>query len=322
MLVIGSTNPELMKVYVQDFDDNYHRFDDEPSTELEKAARRIRRRYRNMSDYNDAMAIYNEYMAYMYLKHGGYQLFKLKRDWDMIDDFMPPKPGFKSNEFNKSIFKNKIVVSHQTSKDYNFDRVDKLLDAYDEDKHSEIVIDEMSNKHAKEMKDVIGRITFNKDEVKNKLRKLSKLDHLNEYWKERRNRYNKEMNDRRKYSDEDRVSLSDYYSGEYIDKIYDDEDEERITYQGRVFDRRSADQLALYRELSKLGWDSMQLMRQRNVSKGISKVFKNEQKNKKKKKKGRETKDDTMLQILTDGDYDSFEDFQAEMENFTSNNIF
>ena len=77
----------LQTVYVTDFGDNYHRTEDEPSSELEKEARRIRRRYKSIADYMAALAIYNEYMAMLAVKHGSPQLLKIKIDNDAIDVF-------------------------------------------------------------------------------------------------------------------------------------------------------------------------------------------------------------------------------------------
>ena len=111
MEVSVNKNLFLFEVYVNDFGDNYHRCSSEPSTELERSAKKIRRRYKNINDYMVGLRVYDEYMNKLAEKHGNMELLKIKIRNEMIDEFIPAKPRMRNNFTNKFLIKNKIILS-------------------------------------------------------------------------------------------------------------------------------------------------------------------------------------------------------------------
>lgn len=324
----GSDTNELIEVYVQDFGDNYHRFDDEPSSELEKEVRKIRRRYKDVSDYIKALAAYEEYMGLLVEKYGGPDVFKLKLKYNQVTDFVPPKPGIKPNEINKFSLKNKIIISKRRSYVLNEEILNEIENSYAADNKKEeddgpkvLSKSKFDKKERKMVKKILkkgeinslvrGRKSIKKD--------IPSIQYLEEYF------YTKNRGGYGKSKDEEPVfSLSEYYDGSFAKKLRDTRNEERETvfFRGNYIDRESADELALYKQLGKIGWNSMKIMREAGVSKKITKALKKEGKKNKKKEKKKRKHDNLVVQLMTDGGYDSFEDFQAEMESFKVSDIF
>lgn len=242
---------------------------------------------------------------------------------DQIDDFIPPKPGFRNNEMNKYIHKNKIVVSSVSKGPVDTDRINDILNSYRElDGDAAVKIAEIDNVKDKTIKKIAEAANkYNNRTTRASLKSLNTLNHLNDYWVERQRRYKEDLKSKGKKVYDDDYGISQYYTGEYLDED-DDEDDTRVSFQGRLFDSKSADQLNLYRELSAMGWDAMKLARTRNISKGVMKVFKRDEKSKKKGKKKKDQFNATVADIIADGNYDSFEDYQNEMQNVTISSLF
>jgi hypothetical protein len=321
----GTAKSALLEVYVQDFGDNYHRFNDEPSSELEREARRIRRRYKDITDFLKAVTIYNEYMSLLAKKYGGVEILKLKIKYNQVTEFIPPKPGLKLNELNKFSLKNNIIISKRRSYDINEETLDKIENLYvpENEKNKEGVVRVFGSKNVDKKKKKIVKKLIRKGEIKSS-RKISlknisnSIEFLEEYFR------TKNSGNYKKESDDTVFSLSDYCDGTFAKKLRDTREEERevVFFRGQYMNKESMDEVSIYRELGKLGWNSVKLMRKAGVSKRISKIFKDEKKKKKKKKKDAYNQDNLIVQLMTDGGYDSFEDFQAEMESFTVADIF
>ena len=168
----------LQTVYVTDFGDNYHRTEDEPSSELEKEARRIRRRYKSIADYMAALAIYNEYMAMLAVKHGSPQLLKIKIDNDAIDDFIPAKPRMKNTPHNKMLLKKGIMVSSININKINYDNLEDTLDALEEDlTGEEEIVADTDMEEDKIAKKLIKKGHFNRVSI-NKVKEIDNIDFL------------------------------------------------------------------------------------------------------------------------------------------------
>lgn len=309
----------LTEVYVADFGDNYHRLSDEPSSELEKAARKIRRRYKNMHDYLNAVAIYNEYMAYMMLRHGGPQLFKIKLKNDMIEEFIPAKPRMKNTLGNRMLLKRKIVLSRTNNEKINENVVQELTEVYSEDRpETALILDTKSF-------DYVGRKLL-RDESFNintkKLKSITNINYLEEYFQTKNIIAKKEKEEKVA-----QYSLTDIVNGKAEQALQDTTEQDDIVfYRGNYLKREAMDELKVYHDLNDLGWNSLKIMKQKGVSKKITSVIKNQNKKNKKSKKSKNKKnrdaDDFMMKVMVDNDHDTFEDFQKDMLNFSSENIF
>jgi hypothetical protein len=319
-IVIGEENQMLKEVYVNDFGDNYHRTDDEPSTDLEKAARRLRRRYKNINEYMNALAIYQEYMVLLMMKHGGPDLFKIKLRDEYINDFIPPKPRMKNTAKNKMLLKNKILVSSVNINKLDVDKLDELIE---ESAETFGVHDIIMDSEAKDP--VAHRLAkegnFNQVSLR-KVGHISSVEFLEEYFSKKNGSKQEEKEEQLK-----QISLTRIASDEF-DKIIKDTDEEDdvIFYRGNYMNRDTVDDLRVYQDLGARGWNSVKLMKDKGVSKRVTKIVKsqnkkNKKKNKKSGKKRREG-DDFLMQMMNDNDHDNFSSFEEDMLNFTAKNVF
>lgn len=333
----GNQSIDLNEVFVQDFGDNYHKFNDEPSTDLERTVKKIRRRYRDISDYKKAVVAYNEYMQLLALRHGGPELLRLKIKYNKIDDFIPPIPGIKVNELNKFVMKNKIILSKRHSAEIDEEKLARAAQSYkniNDDKFANDIIPENpddkllleeldpNDQDVKMVRKLIkgGVINASQGVGKGKLRKdIESIEYLEEYF------YTKNTSDAKIEESTPVFSLSDYYDGSFARKLVDTTNEERggtVFFRGNYIDPESADELSLYRTLGESGWNSMRIMRDFGVSKKIKNAMKKGDKKQSKKNKKKKKNDDLVVQIMTDGGYDSFEDFKSEMESFSAEDIF
>lgn len=306
-------------VYVQDFDDNYHRTSDQPSSELEREARRIRRRYRRISDFVYAKAIYNEYMEYMFLKHGGKDLFKIKLEDDLIDDFIPAKPRLRNSAHLRSLAKRKIITSNVDLGRINKVAVSELADLYNGENDSpDPVIDERDFMN-KDVFKIAKKINLNQT-TKISASAMDPFAYLEEYFKGK-NKMIKETQDK----ELSKLTVTDIIEGNY--EMIEDTEEESATvfFNGQYMRREIVDELRTYNRLGELGWDHIKLMKHKGVSNKITKIARKQDKRNKKKKKGKKEKrkqqDDFIMQTIFDNDM-SFADFKKDMEDGSFNNIF
>lgn len=309
---LGSPN-NLCEVFVHDFGDQYHRFNDEPTSELEKKAKKIRRRYKDFASYSEAVNIYNEYMLTLAKKYGGIKMLKFHLKHKSVDDFIPSFPRMKNTSMNKFIMKNKIVLSGVKSASPN-DNIENILQCIQppEDLPDNFPVEKIKDKEVKEiLKEDLSTLS------PSKMQKIDSIDILEEYFK------NKNLVKQEKNTEKIKIpTLSEVLSGEYKSSIKDTkEDDEILYYRGQYLSRGTVDDLMVFDKLSELGWDGIKLMKRSGVSKNITRIMKDKKK-KNKKKKGKGTADEFLIQIMGDNNYDDFNDFQKEMLNFTSKNIF
>jgi len=311
MLIQCQPDLILTEVYVVDFGDNYHKVSTDPTSELERLARRIRRRYRNIYDYTKAISVYNEYMELLIIKYGGHQLFDIKLKYDLIEDFVPPKPRMRNTFTNKFILKNKIVLSNIHSTE-PMDSIKNFINETMPFDNSNVTVVVAKDRIATQLMKEESSILSTK-----RIKDMSDIDHLEEYFR------TKNIIKEKKESDDDNVSLKDILSGKYLNNVVDTSDKDAVVwYQGRYMNQDSINELQVYQQLNETGWNSMRLMKQKNVSNRITRVISdNERKAKKKNKKHKKT-DDFIIKISTDNDYETFRDFENDMRDFTSGNVF
>lgn len=313
----------LKVVYCNDFDDNYHRTDLDPSTELEKEARRIRRRYNNFGEYKYALSVYDEYMSILANKYNGKKMLQIAMKSENFPDFVPHKPRMKNTKTNKLILKKGINLSNGKGVIINDDLIDEIADEFGVSSDYELRIrnsDEVKDKDLdefmKENKGVVGFKRKNKVTIDN-LRSLNNVDFLEAFFKEK-NAQKEEEKERNK------LSLTDIYEGNYTDDTFEDPDD-MVFYNGQYIRRREVDELKIYNTFNKAGWNSLAMMRSKGIqgSKTVTRIVKeNIKREKKKKKKKKEATDDFMMSICSNNDFSSFQDFEEAMLNFNVNSVF
>ena len=311
MNIVENSNSFLFEVYAIDFGDNYHRLSTEPSTELERDARRIRRRYRVLTDYLKAVDIYTEYMSLLAVKHGGKRVFDLKLKYEMIEEFIPPKPRMKNTTLNKFVVKNKIMLSNCKRMEIDEEKIENYIENVSDTDVRELeptgALDPVVNKIIKEEGSSLSA---------KKIQKISNIDYLEEYFKTKN-----VMKEEEELKDV--PTVKEIMSGEYLEKIKDTADQDDVIfYRGNYMNRGSVEELQVYQNLGELGWNSLKVMKNKDVSKRITKIMKDKDKEEKKKKKNKGKKDDFLVKVAMDGDYDNFSDFEEDMLNFTASNIF
>lgn len=318
-VTVGSGGLNTSGVYVMDFDDDYHRTDNQPSTELEKEVRKIRRRYKSIEDYLKAVVQYNEYMTLMFIKYGGPDVFKLLYRAGEIPDYIPAKPRLKPTAVNRLYMKKGVIVNSIKRDKIDPNRVLATESRFreDPDDPGELYI------APSEEVDKVGAKLAEKGDFNNRvdtkvLRDISNIDYLEEYFNTKNVQLEKQQEESR-----ERVGITDMMTGE---SMYDDTDstssDDIIYYHGTYMNRESVDELEVFDELGKLGWDSLKMMRRSNVSKKVRTIMKDNEKDKGKKKKKRQQQDDFMVQMVMDGNYDSYGDFEKYMLDMTSDNVF
>lgn len=305
MITVGKTKKTdfLFTSYVLDYGDNYHRQSGEPSSELEREARKIRRRYRHQHEYLKALAVYNEYMELIIEKNGGKQFFKLKYRDGLITDFVPHKPRMKNTKLNRALEKHQIIIS-ESSSDSNIDiesaiNIAKLQDKVwieftdEEDKIAEKIIDKGLS---------LSNNIFDVDDP---------IDYMERYFAQSRNK--KDKNKAVTKMSLTQIMREDDEQEEMDDVVY---------YRGNMMSRDNVQQLARMEELNSLGWNSLKIMKSKDDGGRITKILKSRKKRAKKDKKKQKEYNNFMVNVMGDNNYDDFGAFEEDMLNFSSANIF
>lgn len=324
----------LFDVYVLDYGDNYHRGENEPSSEFEREVRKIKARYRDINKFYNAVALYNEYISYLEDKYGGHDLFKLKRKHGLIDDYIPPKPRIKNTKELKFLKKNKIIVGSVGRFLIDEEALDNYIDEYTKNMEVDnISVNKIKDKEAEKILDSEGS--------KNKYKHLKSqsfkddVDYLESYFRNKNinnvfGKKKKGKKNKKKKNKEDRIMISDLMRSDYEDSFYgedymeDSDNKPMVLYDGLLLSSGTTKELDVYHKLNDLGWNSYKLMKKGEFSNRVASMFKPP----KKKKKGKKNKkegiyDGLLIDIMNDNgidadDLDSFAEFQNEMLNMTS----
>ena len=326
---------ELFTAYVQEFDyDDYHKDITDVPSDLEREVRALKRRYPDFSEYQSAMLIYYEYMAFLYAKYGGKEIFELKDKGGFIKDYVPVMPKIKANSLNKQLLKNKIIVSPKSKSEENYIDIEDLdydnilemtatEDAYtgylEYDRIKEAKPKKQFDKFVE--KEVLGKANkFSRRAESLMLRTTSSFEYLDEYFKNKNALEEKENSD----YDSDELTLEDIMNGNYVteEDLMKDKDE-KVYKNGRIMPREQAEEIETYNKLRDIGWDVNKILRRSgNISESdiLFKRLKQIDKREKKKKKGK--KDNFLSTMSKDNGYDDFESFVTDMFDFTSDNIF
>lgn len=326
---------ELFTAYVQEFDfDDYHKDNTDVPSDLERQVRNLKRRYPDFSDYQSAILIYNEYMSYLYAKHGGKEIFDLKEKGGLIKEYVPAQPKIKTTSTNKQLLKNKIVISPKSKSNENYIDIEDLdyddileMTATEDAYTGYIEYDRI--KEAKPNKDfdkfvekqVLGKANKFSRRAESIMLRSSSIEYLDEYFKTK-NALEEEKNGSDYNSEE--LTLEDIMNGNYVtEEDLKEEMDDKVYKNGRIMGREQAREIEVYDKLRDSGWDVQKILRRSgNISESdiLFKRLKQIDKREKKKKKGK--KDNFLTTMSSDNGYDDFEAFARDMMDFSSDNIF
>ena len=333
------TREVIHSSYVQSFNDNYHRDKGDVTIEEENEVRKLKRRYPKYTDWYDAKMVYDDYMEKLYQKYGGINTFNLLFKYGRIPEYVPPEPKIKPTALNKTLLKNKVILSPASKDKENTINLfelsfNELLELLGVDPN---VVEEYDIKTLNKDKAKKAVVKFIEEFDKNANNKFAKsrdaamlnggIDFIMEYF-ETKSKYDKQKASEDYESDE--VSLQDLLDDNFVteEDLANDKDE-MIWYNGMMIKKSVLNEDSVYRELLKLGWDAKKIMRTTvgDSKKGIAyqllkRADKKAKKDKKKNKKLNKVKDDFMSTLIFDNSYDSYGDFEEDMLNFTASNIF
>lgn len=313
----------LLSPYIQIFDDSYHDIDEERGENEESISvlqdvRRIRRRYTDMVELHQAKLLYETYITNLINKYGGFDKFQIAYALGHVKDYIPPQPRMKQTKFNRLLEKHDIIVSakikvsnefHDTLKE-KLDNMEILPDKYfekDRDKMSKVEVNKV--------------IKSKKYRGLRRLKKAKSIDYIERYFMEKEAR-KKETR---------KPTLSDYFFDNVVFKSDKPDKNEVIYYKGSWMPRKDAEAFDFYNQLEDYGWDGYKIMREslsgnkKYESKRITSLYKKERKKKKKDaKRKKNKKSDFIISVgkSINNDYETFADFEDDVLDFTSENIF
>lgn len=102
----------LFKPVFNDFNDDYYEksFAD---SQLQSQIKKVRRRYNDFFQWQDAIVVYNEYMQTMIDKWGSMKVIRNSLEAGTMPDFIPAKPKLKNNKKNRLYLRTGFVPSRR-----------------------------------------------------------------------------------------------------------------------------------------------------------------------------------------------------------------
>lgn len=326
-------------VYVQYFrDDDYHKYPNEAMMDdLEKKARKLRRRYRNLIDYQDAMETYKEYMMALSIKTCGYgkknhERFIMMLELDQVDAYIPGEPQLKNTRLNRQLLKTGGIVSRGTGKNINWELTEQLAKEIVEDMgypDKDEPCREKPRKIPKSEMKMLDKIIPTVDDspfMRDAGARLSEIDYLDEYFKARKIMSEKKSSKMFKEEEEEELTLCDWYYGDY--EFDEPEKDECVWYEGSIVNKEELENIQMLKMMKQLGWNPIKIATGPGVSEeGIEKakkkkdsskvadILKREEKLEKKRKKKKKKNDDFFAKVMSDNKWTDFEDFENEMLN-------
>lgn len=321
--------------FVQSFNDNYHRDNDDITVEDEQEVRGLRRRYPQYTDWVEAINIYNDYMQKLYTKYVSKEVFDVLYKSGKITEYVPPEPKIKPSSLNKSLKKNQIMLSPKSkTNEYITDvtgfSIQELLAMTNTSFDPNEVIDiKLLNKDkaSKDLLKMFDQANSNKNFAKNRDKAMLNggIDFINEYFE------TKSKMDKDKYHEEtEEASLQDLLDDNFVtEEDLQNATDEMTWYNGMMVRKSALDEDMIYRKLNDMGWDGKKIFRN-TVDTGkrgiayelLKRADKKDKKERKKNKKLNKVKDDFMTTLIFDNNYDNFGEFEDDMLNMAAEDIF
>lgn len=321
--------------FVQSFNDNYHRDNDDITVEDEQEVRGLRRRYPQYTDWVEAINIYNDYMKKLYTKYVSKEVFDILYKSGKITEYVPPEPKIKPSALNKSLKKNQIMLSPKSkTNEYITDvtgfSIQELLAMTNTSFDPNEVIDIKrlnKDKASKDLLKMFDQANSNKNFAKNRDKAMLNggIDFINEYFE------TKSKMDKDKYHEEtEEASLQDLLDDNFVtEEDLQNATDEMTWYNGMMVRKSALDEDMIYRKLNDMGWDGKKIFRN-TVDTGkrgiayelLKRADKKDKKERKKNKKLNKVKDDFMTTLIFDNNYDNFGEFEDDMLNMAAEDIF
>lgn len=321
--------------FVQSFNDNYHRDNDDITVEDEQEVRGLRRRYPQYTDWVEAINIYNDYMKKLYAKYVSKEVFDVLYKSGKITEYVPPEPKIKPSALNKSLKKNQIMLSPKSkTNEYITDvtgfSIQELLAMTNTSFDPNEVIDIKrlnKDKASKDLLKMFDQANSNKNFAKNRDKAMLNggIDFINEYFE------TKSKMDKDKYHEEtEEASLQDLLDDNFVtEEDLQNATDEMTWYNGMMVRKSALDEDMIYRKLNDMGWDGKKIFRN-TVDTGkrgiayelLKRADKKDKKERKKNKKLNKVKDDFMTTLIFDNNYDNFGEFEDDMLNMAAEDIF
>ncbi len=321
--------------FVQSFNDNYHRDNDDITVEDEQEVRGLRRRYPQYTDWVEAINIYNDYMKKLYAKYVSKEVFDVLYKSGKITEYVPPEPKIKPSALNKSLKKNQIMLSPKSkTNEYITDvtgfSIQELLAMTNTSFDPNEVIDIKrlnKDKASKDLLKMFDQANSNKNFAKNRDKAMLNggIDFINEYFE------TKSKMDKDKYHEEtEEASLQDLLDDNFVtEEDLQNATDEMTWYNGMMVRKSALEEDMIYRKLNDMGWDGKKIFRN-TVDTGkrgiayelLKRADKKDKKERKKNKKLNKVKDDFMTTLIFDNNYDNFGEFEDDMLNMAAEDIF
>ena len=315
--------------FVQSFNDNYHRDNDDITVEDEQEVRGLRRRYPQYTDWVEAINIYNDYMKKLYAKYVSKEVFDVLYKSGKITEYVPPEPKIKPSALNKSLKKNQIMLSPKSkTNEYITDvtgfSIQELLAMTNTSFDPNEVIDIKrlnKDKASKDLLKMFDQANSNKNFAKNRDKAMLNggIDFINEYFE------TKSKMDKDKYHEEtEEASLQDLLDDNFVtEEDLQNATDEMTWYNGMMVRKSALEEDMIYRKLNDMGWDGKKIFRNTvdTGKRGIAyELLKRA--DKKDNKKLNKVKDDFMTTLIFDNNYDNFGEFEDDMLNMAAEDIF
>lgn len=303
-------------VYVRDIGDRYHKSDYDPSDELLNAALKIRRIYKKYSDYQEAVAVFNEYFARIVEKYGGPKLFKMAYISGQITDFLPPIPKMKNKRLGKLVNKN-MMINSVNFKKTNFDLLDDVIDTMGEDAPPLLLArTDEKIKGLKKLEKVIAR----HGSRNNPLRKSKDISVLEAYFARRREEEEKDMTEVI-----ENITLTQMLSDQFYDilnSLNTKDSDELVSYNGELIPRKQLDTIDLIKKMNEEGWNTVKVLKDMDANNTILNITKKQRKEEKKARKRKKKAESYMAKLMSDNKFDSFDAFDDAMSSAIDESIF
>lgn len=272
-----------------DFDDEYYErsFAD---TKIQLQAKRIRRKYNDFFQWQEAMDIYNSYMQEMVDKWGSLSIIENSVEAETMPDFIPTKPTLKNNKKNREFLKTgRMPVRRVVEMPVSNDDIIALARQLYPDQMGEDITMENAPKVTKAEKKAYERMknsTDRRERRQNMYRRVGSshgTDFIVEYLNQAKNGvYNSSGIRKKGIFDDDETSLAE--KAKELERILTtpqhilDEEiqtETDIMY-GRVVNRKQQEQAEIYKILYEEGFNVVKSMNIHNMDKKSVKMIRSQ----------------------------------------------
>jgi hypothetical protein len=246
----------LFNPLFNDFNDNYlqHIVEDKSIIEIQK----IRRKYRDYFDFNNALILYNKYMGELIEKYGSKSIVRNSVKYGLLTEYMPPKPKLKLNSSNKELLRARIFPSEKIIKENDTDTMKEIMIELFPINNSEIenIKEEFNTKLNKKNKKVFEEIS-SLNRRKNMYRSNNNnqgIDFIIEYMNQVNKGYYDDTGKKHEYSLKEIMKQKEYEESlpeEILEYLNDPSPS--IIVNGRLVNKKEQEKINILSDLYKIG---------------------------------------------------------------------